>query len=331
MSKPIKRVAVTGGAGQIAYSLLFRIANGDMLGSDQPIALHILEIPEALKALEGVKMELEDCAFPLLKEIHIGHNPHDIFKGVHFALLVGAKPRGPGMERADLLLDNGKIFINQGQALNAVADPDVKVLVVGNPCNTNCLIAMQHAPKIPKKNFHAMTRLDQNRATSLLAKKAKVDVCDVSNVTIWGNHSSTQVPDFSNARIKGKALPEVITEKAWLENEFIPTVQKRGAAVIEARGKSSAASAACGIIDAIKALLTPTPKGQWFSSGVYSNGNSYGIAENLFFSFPCISQGDGNYEIVKDVPWSDFFKDKIRLTEKELLEERQLVSKLLQG
>lgn len=331
MSKPLKHVAVTGGAGQIAYSLLFRIANGDLLGGDQPIALHILEIPEAIKALEGVKMELEDCAFPLLKEIHIGHNPHEIFRGVHFALLIGSKPRGPGMERGDLLNDNGKIFINQGRALNEVADPNVKVLVVGNPCNTNCLIAMHHAPKIPRKNFHSMMRLDQNRATSLLAKKAKVEVGDVTNVIIWGNHSSTQVPDFFNARIKGKAVPEVIAEKAWLEEEFILTVQKRGAAIIEARGKSSAASAASSAIDAIKALVNPTPKGQWFSSAVYSSGNAYGIAEDLFFSFPCISKGDGDYEIVKDVPWSDFLKNKIKLTEKELLEERQLVSKLLQG
>lgn len=329
MKKSIKRVAVTGGAGQIAYNLLFRIASGEMLGFDQPIALHILEIPDALNALEGVKMELDDCAFPLLKEIHIGSNPVTIFEGVHYALLVGAKPRGPGMERGDLLQDNGKIFVEQGRALNASADKDVKVLLVGNPCNTNCLIAMANAPNIPRKNFHAMMRLDQNRAKAQLAMKARVGVADVTNVTIWGNHSATQVPDFFNAKINDKPVIEKISDRLWLENEFISTVQKRGAAVIAARGKSSAASAASAVIDSIKDLLTPTPKGRWFSSAVWSQGNPYQVADNLIFSFPCRSLGNGDYEIVKDLPWNDFLTDKIRQSERELLEERDLVKKML--
>src|ERR1700733_1717683 len=253
VNEDIKRVLVTGGAGQIAYSLLFRIANGDLLGPQKSIALHILEIPDALKMLEGVKMELEDCAFPLLKEIRIGSDAKKMFEGVHYAFLVGSKPRGPGMERSDLLVDNGKIFIAQGQALNDTADPNVKVLVVGNPCNTNCLIARHHAPKISRKNFHAMTRLDQNRAVFQLADKADVDISDVSNMVIWGNHSSTQVPDFLNAKIKGIPAKEVIKNQAWFGNEFIPNVQRRGAAIIAARGKSSAASAASAAIDAFKA------------------------------------------------------------------------------
>lgn len=331
MPKPIKRIAVTGGAGQIAYNLLFRIGNGDMLGHDQPIALHILELPVALSALEGVRMELEDCAFPLLKEIHIGSDANQVFRDVDYALLVGATPRGPGMERGDLLNQNAKIFIEQGQALNKAAHANVKVLVVGNPCNTNCLIAMNNAPRIPRKNFHAMTRLDQNRAVAQLAHKAHVDITDVTHMTIWGNHSATQVPDFTNAKIKGKPVHDVITDSKWLENDFLSSVQKRGAAIIAARGKSSAASAASSIIDAIKALNTPTPSGQWFSSGVFSAGNSYGINEGLVFSFPCRSKGDGDYEIVKGLPWNDFIKNKIRASENELLEELQLVSGILKG
>jgi len=331
MPKTLKRVAVTGGAGQIAYSLLFRIANGDMLGYDQPIALHILELPEALPSLEGVKMELEDCAFPLLKEIIIGSDPRQVFKGVHYALLVGAKPRGPGMERKELLNDNGKIFIGQGKALNDVADTDVKVLVVGNPCNTNCLIAMSHAPRIPKKNFHAMTRLDQNRAAAQLAKKASAEVTAISHLTIWGNHSSTQVPDFENALINKKPVKDVIKDRSWLEKDFFEIVQKRGAAIIAARGKSSAASAASAAIDAIKALVVPTPNGEWFSSGVFSGENSYGIDKNLIYSFPCRSKGNGDYEIVQNVPLTPFIKEKMKLSEKELLEERQLVENLIQN
>ena len=329
MDKPVRRVAVTGGAGQIAYSILFRIANGDMLGYDQPVSLHILEIPQALEALEGVKMELQDCAFPLLKDIVIGSDPVQVFEGAHYALLIGAKPRGPGMERSDLLTDNGKIFVGQGQALNDAADRDVKVLVVGNPCNTNCLIAMNNAPRIPRKNFHAMTRLDQNRATYQLANKAGVDITQVSNVTIWGNHSSTQVPDFVNAKIAGKPAGEVIGDRTWFEGEFIPTVQKRGGAIIAARGKSSAASAASAAIDAVKALVTPTPEGQWFSSGVCSDNNPYGIEDNLIFSFPCRSTGNGDYQIVEDVLWDDFLQNKMKETAQELIEEREMVSNLM--
>lgn len=331
MTKQIKRIAVTGGAGQIAYSLLFRIAHGDMLGYDQPIALHILEVPEAYQALEGVRMELEDCAFPLLKEIQIGTDPNQIFRDVHYALLVGAKPRGPGMERADLLQDNGKIFVTQGKALNAVADRNVKVLVVGNPCNTNCLIAMANAPSIPRKNFHAMTRLDQNRAIAQLAKKAHTDVTAVTNLAIWGNHSSTQVPDFYHAKISGRPLLEAFPDKHWLENEFIPLVQKRGAAIIASRGKSSAVSAANATIDAIKALVNPTPKGEWFSSAVYSEGSPYPIDGNLIFSFPCRSNGDGDYEIIKDLQWNESLQNKIRQSERELIEERELVKTMIKG
>lgn len=329
MTKPLKRIAVTGGAGQIAYSLLFRIGAGEMLGPDQPIALHILEVPEALKTLEGVKMELDDCAFPLVKEIHIGSDPTEIFKGVHYALLVGAKPRGPGMERGDLLNDNGKIFVGQGKALNDVADENVKILVVGNPCNTNCLIAMASAKRISPKNFFAMTRLDQNRAQAQIAEKAKVDITDVKNVAIWGNHSATQVPDFTNATIKGKPVTEKITDQAWLEGDFITGVQKRGAAIIAARGKSSAASAASAAIDTMKSLITPTPKDTWYSCALTSKGNPYGIDQNLIFSFPCRTNEEGGIEIVKDLPWNDFIKKKINLTEAELLEERELVKDML--
>lgn len=321
----IKRIAVTGGAGQIAYNLLFRIASGEFLGKDQPIALHILELPEALQALEGVKMELDDCAYPLLKEIHIGSDPQVIFKDVDYAFLVGAKPRGPGMERGELLSENGKIFIGQGKALNDVANPNVKVLVVGNPCNTNALIAMSNAPKIPRKNFFAMTRLDQHRAESQLAMKAGVPNTDVTNVTIWGNHSSTQVPDFYHANIKGTPATEVIKDITWLEKEFIGIVQKRGAAVIAARGKSSAASAAHAALQAFKSIVTPTPKGLWYSSGVCSDDNPYDIEENLIFSFPCRTNENGDWEIVKGLELNDFLRDRIRATEKELVEERELI------
>lgn len=328
MNKNLIRVAVTGGAGQIAYNLLFRIGSGEMFGPDQPVALHILELPEALKALEGVRMELEDCAFPLLREIRIGSDPMQVFEKVNYALLVGAKPRGPGMERAELLNDNGKIFVSQGKALNTVADPNVKVIVVGNPCNTNCLIAMHNAPRIPPGNFHAMTRLDQNRAVAQLAKKAGVDISDVDHVTIWGNHSATQVPDFTNATIKGRPVAEKISDRKWLEGDFIANVQKRGAAVIESRGKSSAASAANAIIDTVKAIIKPTKNGSWFSSAILSDGNPYEISEGLVFSFPCRTLDSGKVEIVGNLPVDAFLKDKIKITEKELIEERTFVSAL---
>lgn len=327
MVKSIKRVVVTGGAGQIAYNLLFRIASGELFGNDQPIALHILEIPEALKSLEGVKMELEDCAFPLLREIQIGTDPYQLFGDVHYALLVGSKPRGPGMERGELLTENGRIFVEQGKALNASANADVKVLVVGNPCNTNCLIAMKNAPKIPRENFHAMTRLDQNRAAASLASHAGVEVAAISNMAIWGNHSATQVPDFYHARIAGKKLLEVIKDEEWLKTDFIKGVQQRGAAIIAARGKSSAASAANALIDAAKSLISPTPAGQWYSSAIYSSQNPYGIDKDLIFSFPCRTTAAGKCEIVEGLDLNPFLTEKIRLTEKELIEERNIVIK----
>ncbi len=331
MPKPVKRVAITGAGGQIAYSLIFRIASGEMLGLDQPVALHLLELPQTLDALKGIVMELEDCAFPLLREVRIGSDPVHVFEGVNYALLVGAKPRGPGMERKDLLGSNGAIFVEQGKALNASAAPDVLVFVVGNPCNTNCLIAMHNAPKIPKGRFFAMMRLDQNRAQSMIAAKAKVSITEVTRVAVWGNHSSTQVPDFVNAKIQGKPALDIIKDRKWCEEELVPLVQKRGATVIAARGKSSAASAANAIIDSIHSFILPTPTGGWFSTGLISNGNSYGIQEDLIFSFPCRSNGEGKVEIVKDVPWDAFLKSKIALSEKELLEERELIAGLLKS
>jgi malate dehydrogenase len=269
-------------------------------------------------------MELEDCAYPHLKEIRIGSDPHQLFEGIDYAFLVGAKPRGPGMERGELLQENGKIFVQQGKALNDAANPNVKILVVGNPCNTNAWIAMSNAPKIPRKNFHAMTRLDQNRAKWQLASKAGVETKDVTNVTIWGNHSSTQVPDFYHALIKGRQATEVISDTSLLEKDFTSLVQKRGAAIIAARGKSSAASAANAALEAFKDIITPTPPGEWYSSGVYSDGNPYGVAEDLIFSFPCRTNSDGEWEIVKDLPINSFLKEKLQATEKELIEEREL-------
>ncbi|MBM3207792.1 MAG: malate dehydrogenase [Chlamydiae bacterium] len=329
MSKPVKKIAVTGSAGQIAYSILFRIANGDVLGKDQPISLHLLDLPDFVPSLKGVAMELQDCAFPLLKDITFGSDPYDIFEGVHYAFLIGSKPRGPGMERKDLLSDNGKIFIGQGQALDAVADKDVITLVVGNPCNTNCLIASSFAKRINPKKFFAMTRLDQNRATAFLAEKSGASITEVEHVTIWGNHSATQVPDFVNAKIRGSSVTTIITDRAWLENDFTSKVQKRGAEVIATRGKSSAGSAANAAIDAMKSLVFPTEPGKWFSMALCSKGNPYGIDEGLIFSFPCISKGNGNVEIVQGVHIDPFLKQKIDLTEKELKEERSLVENLL--
>lgn len=329
MLKPVKKIAITGGAGQIAYSLLFRVASGEMLGLDQPVSLHILETAEALPALEGVKMELEDCAFPLLQEVHIGSDPFSLFKDIDLALLIGAKPRGPGMERGDLLKDNGKIFVTQGKALNESAKTSVKVLVIGNPCNTNCLIAMHHAPRIPRRNFFAMTRLDQNRAAYQLANKAQVEVKDISRIAIWGNHSATQVPDFASAAIKGRPLLEVIKDRDWLEKDFFSTVQQRGAAIIKSRGKSSAASAANAAIDTIKSLYLPLQADEWFSLGVCSDNNPYSVQNGLIFSFPCHLKLLEEWEIVKDIAWIEFIHEKIKLTERELLEERDLIKDMI--
>jgi malate dehydrogenase len=327
MSTTRLRVAVTGAAGQIGYSLLFRIASGAMFGPKQPLILHLLEIEPALPALQGLVMELEDCAFPLLKGVVTTANLDEGFRGVNWALLVGSVPRKAGMERKDLLGINGKIFISQGQAIQKNAAQDARILVVGNPCNTNCLIAMNHARDIPSNRFFAMTRLDENRAKSLLAKKAGVDVAAVTNVAIWGNHSSTQYPDFYNARISGRPATEAISDEAWLQGEFIRSVQQRGAAVINARGASSAASAANAVIDTVRSLVEPTPDGDWQSVALCSDG-SYGIEAGLITSFP-VRCRRRKIEIVPDLPINDFSRAKIDASVNELKEERALVGELL--
>jgi malate dehydrogenase len=326
MKSPI-RVAVTGAAGQIGYSLLFRIASGSMFGPNQPVILHLLEIEPALKALNGVVMELEDCAFPLLQGIVPTSSLDEGFKGVNWALLVGSVPRKAGMERKDLLGINGKIFTGQGQAIARNAASDIRVLVIGNPCNTNCLIALNNAKSVPADRWFAMTMLDQNRAKTQFAKKAGVDISAVTNLAIWGNHSSTMYPDFTNARIGGKPATEVINDEAWFKDTFIPTVQKRGAAIIEARGASSAASAANAVVDTVRSLTTPTPAGNCFSVGVHSDG-AYGIAPGLVYSFPIRSDGV-KWSIVSDVPVNEFSRSKLVATENELKEEKALVSALL--
>ena len=326
MKDPIT-VAVTGAAGQIGYSLLFRIASGSMFGPDQPVNLSLIEIPPAEDALKGIVMELNDCAFPLVNNIVPTTDVNVGFSGCNWAILVGSVPRKQGMERSDLLGINGKIFIGQGQAIAANAADDVRILVVGNPCNTNCLIAMNNAPSVPRDRWFAMTRLDENRAKSQLAGKAGVHVAAVTNVAIWGNHSATQYPDYYNALIQGKPAPDVIGDDAWVENDFIPTVQKRGAAIIKARGASSAASAASAIVDTVRALTTPTPEGDWHSVAVCSDG-SYGAQEGIIASFPIRSDGT-NWEIVQDVPVNDFARQKIDATVGELLEEKSMVAELL--
>lgn len=326
MKSPVK-VAVTGAAGQIGYSLVFRIASGSMLGPDQPVELYLIEIPPVLPALEGVVMELEDCAFPLLQGVVPTADLDEGFRGVNWALLVGSVPRKQGMERKDLLGINGKIFTSQGQAIAKNAASDVRVLVVGNPCNTNCLIAMNNAKDVPGDRWFAMTRLDENRAKAQLASKAGSHSSRVTNMTIWGNHSSTQYPDFYNAKIEGKPAPEVIKDEGWFKETFIPTVQQRGAAIIKARGASSAASAANAAVDTVRTLVTPTAAGDWFSVAVCSDG-SYGVEKGLMSSFPIRTSGSG-CEIVPGVPINDFGRHKIDLSVKELAEERSLVSDLL--
>ena len=327
MSQIPIRVAVTGAAGQIGYSLLFRIASGAMFGPNQPVILHLLEIEPALPALGGVVMELDDCAFPLLKGIVPTANLDEGFRGVNWALLVGSVPRKAGMERKDLLGINGKIFIGQGRAIQKNAARDVRIHVVGNPCNTNCLICMYNAPDVPRDRFYAMTRLDENRAKAQLAKKAGVDVGAVSNVAIWGNHSATQYPDFYNAKISGKPATSVITDEAWLNGEFISTVQQRGAAVIKARGLSSAGSAANAVVDSVRSIVKPTPAGDWHSVCVCSDG-SYGVEKDLICSFPVRSNGK-KLEIVQGVSVNDFSRGKIDATVNELKEERAMVADLL--
>lgn len=327
--KKTVRVAVSGAAGMIANHLLFKLASGEVFGPDQPLALNLLGSKKSREALEGVAMELEDSLFPLLREVNIGVEAEEIFEDADWAILIGAKPRGPGMERADLLEMNGKIFAEQGQALNKVASPDVKVLVVGNPCNTNALIALKNAPRLNPRNFHALMRLDENRAKCQLALKAGVFYDNVSHVTIWGNHSMTQVPDFLNARILQAPAIDVIQDEQWLKEEFTPRVQKRGGLLIKKWGRSSAASTAVSIADAIKSLITPTPEGDWFSSGVYSNGNPYGIAEDLIFSMPCRSTGDGNWELVTDCEIDDYLFDRIKKSQEELIAEKKCVAHLM--
>ncbi|MFN8575793.1 MAG: malate dehydrogenase [Candidatus Sericytochromatia bacterium] len=328
MTKSV-RVAVTGAAGQIGYALLFRIASGEMFGKETKVHLNLLELEQALPALEGVKMELDDCAFPLLESITTTSDMNVAFKDIDWALLVGSVPRKAGMERGDLLNINGGIFTKQGKALDENAKESCKVLVVGNPCNTNALIAKSVCKRLSSKNFFAMTMLDQKRAVSQLAEKAGVHNTAVKNVAIWGNHSATQYPDFYNATINGKKANEVISDEAWLKDDFLKTVQQRGAAIIKARGLSSAASAANAAIETVKEIVNPTPAGEWFSVAVESDG-SYGIPEGLMFGFPVKSNGE-TWEIVQGLTHNDFANEKVQATLKELLEEKEAVSGLLNG
>ena len=325
MKQPV-RVTVTGAAGQIGYALLFRIASGAMLGDDQPVILQLLDITPALDALEGVKMELEDCAFPLLSGVVCTDDPNVGFKDADYALLVGARPRGPGMERKDLLEANAAIFSVQGKAIDENASKNIKVLVVGNPANTNALITQRNAPSISPRNFTAMTRLDHNRAMTQIAQKTGKTVNDVTNMTIWGNHSATQYPDLFNAKVDGKTASDLV-DQDWLENDFIPTVQQRGAAIIKARGASSAASAANAAIDHVRSWALGTDGDDWVSMGVYSDG-SYGIQEGLIYSFPCVCK-NGDWEIVQGLEVNDFSRERMTATETELAEERDAVKHLL--
>jgi malate dehydrogenase len=320
------RVAVTGAAGQIGYAILFRVASGQLLGPDTPVHLSLLEIPDAVKAAEGTAMELDDCAFPLLAGIDIHDDPNQAFDGVNVALLVGARPRSKGMERSDLLEANGGIFKPQGQALNDHAASDVKILVVGNPANTNCLIAKSNAPDIPAERFTSMMRLDHNRAIAQLSKKTGTPVSEITNMIVWGNHSATQYPDIFHAKVKGQDAAEVVNDQEWLENDFIPTVQKRGAAIIEARGASSAASAANAAIEHVHDWILGTPSGDWVSMAVPSDG-SYGVEEGIIASFPVTCSG-GSYEIVQGLEIDDFSRSRIDASVNELKEERDSVRQL---
>ncbi len=320
------RVAVTGAAGQIGYALLFRIASGQLLGPDTPVALSLLEIPQAVKAAEGTAMELDDCAFPLLASVEIHDDPNQAFDGVNVALLVGARPRTAGMERGDLLEANGGIFKPQGNALNEHAASDVRILVVGNPANTNCLIAQRNAPDIPRERFTAMMRLDHNRAKAQLSKKAGVGVSSVTNMTVWGNHSATQYPDIMHAKVDGQNAAELVNDQQWLENDFIPTVQKRGAAIIEARGASSAASAASAAVDHVNNWVLGTAEGDWVSMAVPSDG-SYGIEEGLIAGVPCTC-ANGEYTVVQGLDLDSFSRERIDKSVAELADERKSVTEL---
>lgn len=325
MKQPV-RVTVTGAAGQISYALLFRIASGAMLGQDQPVILQLLEITPAMGALEGVVMELNDCAFPLLQDVVISDDPEVAFKDTDYALLVGARPRGPGMERKDLLEANAAIFSTQGKAINKVANRDIKVLVVGNPANTNALIASANAPDLDAGQFTAMTRLDHNRALSQLAEKTGAHTTEIKRMTIWGNHSNTQYPDISNAMVNGAAASGLV-DQAWLESQFIPTVQERGAAIIKARGASSAASAAAAAIDHMRTWALGTADGDWVSMAIPSDG-SYGIEPGIMYSYP-VTCRDGKYEIVQDLEISEFSRSRMDVTENELRQEREAIEHLL--
>jgi malate dehydrogenase len=325
LSSPVK-VTVTGAAGQIGYAILYRIAAGEMLGTDTPVHLDLLEIPDAVKAAEGTAMELDDCAFPLLAGIDIHDDPKPAFEGCNIALLVGARPRGPGMERSDLLEANGAIFKPQGEAINAGAADDVKVLVVGNPANTNCLIAMSNAPDVPNERFTAMVRLDHNRAIAQLAKRTGAAVSEITNMTIWGNHSTTQYPDLVNAKVKGQSAWDVVDDEAWIADEFIPTVAKRGAAIIDARGASSAASAANAAIDHVHDWVLGTPEGDWASMGVPADG-SYDIGEGVISGYPCSCSG-GEWSIADGLEVPDFSRERIDASVAELSEEREAVEGL---
>ncbi len=324
------RVAVTGAAGQVAYAMLGRLASGEVFGPDTKVILQLLEIPPAMQTLEGVAMELDDCSFPTLQEVIVTDDADRAFKGCNWALLVGSFPRKAGMERKDLLSINGKIFVGQGKALAANAAADVRILVVGNPCNTNCLVCYNNARDIPAERWSAMTRLDHNRARTALAKKAGVANEDVTCVTIWGNHSNTQFPDFTNAKIKGRPATEAITDRNWLENTFVPQCQNRGAAVIKARGSSSALSAANGALDHVKSLLNPTPAGDWVSAALISK-DEYAVPAGLVFGYPCRSDGKGSYSVVEGVKLDAFGKQKFDATLKELLEEKEAVKDLIGG
>lgn len=327
MTQPV-RVAITGAAGQIGYQLIFRIASGQLLGPDQPVILQLLEIPPAMPALEGVVMELQDCAFPALHGVVTSDKPEEAFAGAHYALLVGARPRGPGMERKDLLEANAKIFSVQGKALNEHADREIRVLVVGNPANTNALIASSNAPDLNPRRFSAMTRLDHNRSIAQLAAKTGTHSTQIRHMTIWGNHSATQYPDIHHTTVDGKKAIDLV-DAAWVRETFIPTVQQRGAAIIKARGASSAASAASAAIDHVRDWALGNTPGDWVSMAVPSDG-SYGIREGVFYSFP-VTCADGEYEIVQDLEIDDFSRERMQATEKELFEERDGVSELLGG
>ena len=327
MSSPI-RVAVTGAGGQIGYALLFRVASGAMFGPNQPVALQLLEITPALPALDGTLMELEDCAFPLLADVKATDKAEEAFEGADWVILVGGLPRKEGQSRADLIRANSPIFTGQGRAINATAGPNVRVLTVANPCNTNCLIARSHAPKVPPDRWFAMTRLDQNRAAALLAKKAGAPVSAITRMTIWGNHSDTQYPDYKNARINGKPATEVISDASWFTETYIPTVAKRGSAVIKARGASSAASAANAVIDSVRAIHLPTAPGDWFSAAVVSDG-SYDIPAGLIYSFPLGSKGNAAWSIVTGVPIDAEARARLDASTAELVSERDAVKELL--